>query len=568
MRAQVIPAIAVLLSVGYLLWPTLRGGDLLGRDMVFVPDQPLDLQALGLGGAAARAVPLDAVVSLVQAVLGSWLTARLALVVPLVAVAYGVRRLLPRATLPATVAMMALSIVNPFVIERLAIGQWALLWAYAALPWLVHFIVRARPSLPAALLVVAAASITPTGGLIAFACGLLCALLVSLSARARIGFAVGAAVVQLPWVLAGFVGGAALASDPAGVEVFAAHADAPGGVAISLLGLGGIWNAEVVPPSRSGVLGVLAALLVAGCVVGGATWLRRRLGGPGAASERSYLALAWCSGIGVLLALLPATAPGAALTGWLVESVPGAGLLRDSQKWLLPFVVLAVLSVGAVVSRVTTVPAPTWQRAATVLGALALPMALVPDAHAVLRPTLTPVQYADEWATVAREVGPGDTTVVVPWSAYRGYEWADGRSALDPAPRILSGLVVTNDELVVGEVTVRGESQLSAEVGEALAADDPVRALSALGVDHVLIEKQTPGQAPAEVAGLPVLYDGSQLTLVAVPDPAQREIATTGQIAAVIASHVLVLLMVVLFTISQVIAGISGRRHEICERSR
>lgn len=560
--------LTVALSVGYLLWPVLGRGDLLGRDLVFVPHQPLDLQSLGVGGAAARAVPLDAAVSLVQALLGSWLTARLALLIPLVAVAYGVRRLLPRASLPAVVAMMALSIVNPYVIERLAIGQWALLWGYAALPWLFYFLARAQPSLRAALLVVAAASITPTGGVLASACGLVCVMLVPASRRMRIGFAAGAAVLQLPWVLAGFVGGAALASDPAGVEVFAAHADAPGGVLVGLLGLGGIWNSEVLPPSRGGVLGVLAALVVVACVLGGARWLRRRLGGRGAASGRAYLALAWCAGFGVLLAIAPATAPGAAALRWVIETVPGAGLLRDSQKWLIPFVLLAVLSVGAVISRFTTVPASRWQRAATLAGALALPIALVPDAQVVLRPTLTPVPYADEWAAITRAVGPGDTTVVLPWSAYRGYEWAGGRSALDPAPRILEGLVLTNDELVVGEVTVRGESRLGAEAGAALSSDDPAAALAQLGVDYVLLEKQTPGDAPPGLAELPVVYDGDQLRLVAVPDPTPRAIATTGQVAVVVTAHVLVLLVVLCLAIAQVISLISGRRHEIRERSR
>ena len=53
-------AVAVALLV---TGPALGPGFVLLRDMVFVPRQDLDLDALGLGGALPRAVPVDAVMA-------------------------------------------------------------------------------------------------------------------------------------------------------------------------------------------------------------------------------------------------------------------------------------------------------------------------------------------------------------------------------------------------------------------------------------------------------------------------------------------------------------------------
>jgi hypothetical protein len=159
-----------------LLWPQHAAGFGLGRDMVFTPSQPLTDSSLGLGSGVARAVPLDALVSFASDVVGGTVAGRLALLLPLVAVGWGARRVLGATNLPANLVVAGLAVWNPFVVERLALGQWALLWAYAALPWLViiarHLRARDRIDTTAwvlwstALLMLAAAAITPTGGLI------------------------------------------------------------------------------------------------------------------------------------------------------------------------------------------------------------------------------------------------------------------------------------------------------------------------------------------------------------------------------------------------------------------
>src|SRR5206468_1421995 len=94
---------------------------------------------------------------------------RLANTLPLLGAGLGVAAVLRRQPVAARLAAATAAVWNPYVVERLALGQWALLWSYAALPWLIVTItaVRGRAGLAARAGTLAAASITPTGGVIA-----------------------------------------------------------------------------------------------------------------------------------------------------------------------------------------------------------------------------------------------------------------------------------------------------------------------------------------------------------------------------------------------------------------
>jgi len=87
-----------------LLWPITRAGDLLGHDMVFTPRQPLDLASVGVSSASPRAVPLDALVALAERVVDGALVARLALILPLLAVGVGCAVLVGTRVLAARLA--------------------------------------------------------------------------------------------------------------------------------------------------------------------------------------------------------------------------------------------------------------------------------------------------------------------------------------------------------------------------------------------------------------------------------------------------------------------------------
>lgn len=588
-----------------LLWPQRLAGYGLGHDMVFTPRQPLTDQSLGLGTVAPRAVPLDALVALASRVLDGAVLGRLALLAPLLMAGWGCTRLL-RAGLPpgsragslaGSLAVAGFAVWNPFVVERLALGQWALLWAYGALPWVVRAASRfsaERPSTeppterlptepptapptepppaepppgpsaaepptaqppaagpptaqpapagqtaapapdrrwwlqPTAALVcwLACCAITPTGALI----GAGVAVVVAASRQwQRLAPVLAVAVlVQLPWLAPALTSAAGATSDPAGVAAFAARSERPGGAWASLLGLGGIWSSDVTPASRAGLLGYLSTVVVLAGLLFGLPPLRAGLG------ERLWRRLVLLGLAGLVLAVA-GTLPGlAAALRWAVRELPGAGLLRDGQKWLMPFTLLAVLSAGAAAQRLTDRLAgrlPGWPAA---LAALALPLVLLPDAPATLKAPLTPVRYPAQWQQVADQLrGTSSAVLVLPFGSYRSFDWAPGRTVLDPAPRWLPAETVVDDRLVVSGEVLGGEDPAAARVAALLESRPAPAALASglagQGIGWVVREADTPGPPVPDMSRLQPVLTGGAVELYRVPGQVTAAPAEPGR---------------------------------------
>lgn len=521
---RLLPDVWVVVLVGYLCWPLLtRSGYPLAKDLVFTPRQPLGLDAVGLGDGLPRAVPLDALVGLAGLLMDGATLARLAVAGILLLAGWGASRALADGSVVARTAVATAAVWNPYVIERLALGQWALLAAYAALWWLISALpwaIRdgaARRDVAPALLWVALASITPSGGLLAL---MLVTVMCLISARnhcasrfSRWSLVAGAAVLQLPWILPSFLSGSGLGSDVDGVAAFAMRAEGVGGVLVAALGLGGIWDASSMPPSRGGPAAVLTATLCVTALVVALPRLRRLpVVGP---------SVIICGAAGFVLAVassIPALQP---MVRWLVVEVPGGGLLRDAQKWLLPFVILVVMCVGVAVDRVP------WRRvgvgtvATGALAAACLPLLLVPDAAPTVWRTVAPVTYPSDFEQVRHVLDSDDdrgSVVVLPWRAYRVFDWGRPSAVYDPASRWFDADVVGSETLEVDEVDVDGEDARAKRIGQIVTAPGPLdRArLKAEGVSDVLIYRDDPQASSIDVTGLESRFEGEYLALYGV----------------------------------------------------
>jgi hypothetical protein len=509
-------AIAAAITAAVLA-PLVAPGYVLRYDMVFVPRQSLSWEMVAPADSLPRAVPLDALVSLANLAVPGWLLQRVALAGIIYFAALGMARLVPTGrTLPKVVGAFAYA-WTPYLAERLLLGQWGLLLAYAALPWLVAAVRDVRTGRPGALarlvLAAAPAAVTPTGGVIALA-----TVAVLLPGgfpgwRRATALAVGAvAALCAPWAVAAATSAAGGRSDPEGVAAFAARAENWSGVWGALAGTGGIWNAQAVPASRSSALVPVAtaAMLAVGAV--GFLELRRRW--PGGVARLAPLAA------GSFLLAAAGTAPGAPVLEWLVGSVPGAGLLRDGQKFLIPYAVLLAvgLSVGAEVlaERLGRRFDATTGRVVLVAAAL-LPVAILPDLAFGAAGQLRPVHYPADWDSVSARVAaaPGEV-LSLPFHGYQRFRWNRGQVVRDPAPRYLDAPVLMNDALRVGDVTVDGENPRAARARALIDAGDPV---ARLGVRWVLVRKEPGVDVPAPVlSGLRRAFDGPYLALWENPE--------------------------------------------------
>lgn len=548
-RVQLLAAdLFMVLLAGWLLWPQHAGGYGLAHDMVFTPHQPLNADSLGLGSSSPRAVPLDALVALAEKLIGGMALGRLALLVPLLAAGWGAIRLLAlgRVTsLPAMLLAGGLAVWNPYLVERLALGQWALLWAYGALPWLIRAAHRLRcgqverSNWAALVCALAVCAITPTGAIIGAAVAVGVAFSAALGRTA--GVVLAGVLVQLPWLMPALLSSAAATSDPRAVAAFAARSERPGGTLTSLLGLGGVWSSEVTPASRAGALGYLSTLVVLVAVLIGG-WLL---------APRTLAVRLWVLGAAGLVLAAAASVPGlSALLRWAVRVVPGAGLLRDGQKWLMPFVLLAILGAGTLADRLSGRPASRLPRHIVLSAAtIALPLLLLPDAPATLRVPLTPVHYPADWQQVAaRLAGSHARVLVLPFASYRSFDWAPGRSVIDPAPRLLPAATVVDDRLVVGAVVLSGEDRAAADLGALLAAKPPRDALATElageGIGWVVVEVGTPGPALPDLGALHPVTVGTAVRLYQVPGPIARNPTNAGTGWLVIGVDLLVGLLV------------------------
>ncbi len=540
--SRVLPDGLVVLVTLALTWPMwTEGGHGLARDLVFTPRAPWTLDAIGMGTSLPRAVPLDAVLAALTTVLDGAVVFRVAVAGVLLLAGWGAHRLLatvlPDVSTGARCVAAVAAVWNPYVVERLALGQWALLAGYAALWWLLPAVRRVLAGERSAWFAVVTwawlGSLTPTGGaalVLVTAAG----LLVARSRRAALVLLVTLAA-QVPWVLAGVLGTAPATSDATGVDAFAARAERAGGVWATLLGTGGVWSPFQVPGSLTSWPGHLLTVLVLVVLAAGGLQVARR-----------EPALALAAAVGIVLAGLAHVPGGADALSWSVAHVPGAGLLRDGQKWLLPYVVLVVAAAGCAAARAEAALRRRDADLGRLLpGALVLvPLVLMPDAAAqtweVVRPVTYPTDLAEAVAVLDDSPDTGDA-VTLPWTSYREFAWGNPVSAADPLPRWTRHPVVVSDVLVVDAGWVAGEDPRAHEVGAVVAEPDGplAQSLAKLGVGWVLVYRDQPGATDLDTSGLTPTVEGADVALYRVPGVDEEPAARPGGAAAVAAADVL-----------------------------
>ena len=501
--------------------PALMPGFALSYDLVFTPRQDLLPASIGVGSGLPRAVPQDAIVAIVETLIPGMMVEKLVLLAIPLLVGFGMLRLLNGTA--AGIVAATLAIANPFVAQRLVIGHWGLLLAYALVPWALVVARRLRERGDPwdglrLLLLVAAGSLTPSGSLLIAAVAVPPVLFPGsrYAVRSRLMLAAGVAATWLPWLLPALLHPGVSSPDPQGTGVFALRPDAPGGALVAALTGGGIWNAEAVLPSRATPLAWIFAVVVLALGAWGVGPLSRALG-RGIVGWWGLLAVA-----GLLAAMASAITPGA----WavVVDGVPGGGLARDAQKLLAPWALLFSAAAGAGAGRLLARMRDDYSRAVVLVALAVVPLACQPDLLWGAGGRLQAVAYPSDWAVVRAEVAvserPGDIASF-PWTAFRRFDWNLGRTVLDPAPRWLPRTTVVSDDLAIetadGLVVVAGDDPRSRAITGALASGNAVgRELPPLGVGWALVAKGTPGPIP-ELPGWDLVYDGPDLTLYAAP---------------------------------------------------
>ncbi|MCU0278374.1 MAG: hypothetical protein MUE31_05730 [Candidatus Nanopelagicales bacterium] len=520
LKRHAVPLWVVGLSL-LVLAPLLTPGYVLHLDMVFVPQQTLLPWNLGIGGGLPRSVPQDAVVSLVAGPVPGQFLQKAVLVGIFVGAGLGIARLAGDGR-AGQIVSVSLYLWSAYMAARLLMGHWGLLWSFALLPWVVLASRRAREGGQWAWLVVlcAVGALVPTGGLILAVTGV--GLAIGFGSRLapwqRWLVAGLVLFVNAPWWLPALRSPVSEVSDPLGLTVFGARADGPGGVLLSVLAGGGVWNSQATLGSRTTWFAALSALTVLTlAVLGWRGWHRTRRA---EALWLSALGLA-----GVVWAWLSGVADDQGWARELVSSLPGGGLLRDGQKWTMVWVLVLALCAPRGLERLVTGRdrAVRWSLAA---GLALLPLATMPDLAAGGFGALRTSSYPQDWEEVRQRIrGREGDVLSLPWAPFRRYRWNHDDVVLDPMPRYLTNTVIWNDQLPVtvsGElVEVGGDDPRAAVVTRTIDAGRPLGpVLAQLGIGWVVVQTDQPaaGRAP-DLAGMTQVWTGSDLQLWRVDAP-------------------------------------------------
>jgi hypothetical protein len=512
--------------------------------MVFVPREPFAAALPGL--APPRAIPSDLVVATASRILPADVVQKLILLTIFVLACAGAAALLDREPLLPRLAAGVFYAWNPYVGERLIIGQWALLLGYAGLPWVLRAVLapgldsrRGVARLGLTLLPAVA------GGFAALAVTALVAIPAALLSRSprRAGVVLTAlAVGSLPWLIPSLLHPVYV--DPASVAAFASRADTPFGTLGSLLMLGGNWNAQTVPKAYGGPW---SALWLAAVLVALTAYLLAAYS-PTAGSSRSHRwpGLGLAAAVGLIIAALGVTAPGRDLLRSMIAAWPGFAVLRDAQQFAAPLALAEATGFGlAVAAAMSSGPfgkkwaernRPVRSDAAgavlavradapgTVLAVLALlaPVLLLPGLAWGAAGRLRPAAYPAAWLAAARSLDADPargSVLLLPWATYRTPPWNHGEVVLDPWTRLISRPLIWNDGTQVGDVALAPDDPRARRLGHAIAAGGPLTGtLRAAGVRFVLDDADGPDPGiAARLPGSAVIIRQPGLTVYQLP---------------------------------------------------
>ncbi|MDX1619622.1 MAG: hypothetical protein R3320_01435 [Nitriliruptorales bacterium] len=447
-----------------VLMPWWRPGALLVRDLVAVPDPAWSPALLEASGRLPRDIPGEMLAAAAGQVVPGDLFVRAAILAALVYLAAGVGRLV-RATPPLAAAVGGfVAVWNPYVLGRLHQGQWLVLVALGAVPWIVVHL-RADDRWRLARTVVVAS----LSGFLTFVVAIPTLLIVGTVARRFRAVGVGTAVaivMALPWLLIAD----GLGSDPDGFRAFAPNADLAGGVVPSLLTGGGYFNAAVASPWRERwLVAAVALFLLALAVVGLGMWIRAARGRD--RHIRSGFVLAGLSAL--LVAMVAASGAGQEWLGEASEALPGLSVLRDSHRLLAPWVIaLAVgtaMFAGSGGVRSQTVPG---------VAAVVVVAAIVALPDPIIGPRLPePSTLPPAWQEAADLVNghqAGGAVLVAPFGQTQRYDFTDHRAVAVPLRRLMRPPVLVDSRLAVGDLVV-----------DERVADEPFRRLASRPVSNL-----------------------------------------------------------------------------------
>lgn len=500
------------LAVGVSL-PLFAGGALWLLDWVTGLRTPLvPIGAFGLSGGLVSGIPFAIFTNwlvLALGTAGTWIP----LIVFFPLAAWGMARLVGGSRW-CRLGAATLYCVNPFVFQRIYVGDLALLLGYALLPFAFISALRfvksgawwmATPALWWAVLTALSPHFAWIYGVVLVVVWLTHSP-IQLAAIRRLAsvvttFALFSTYFLLPYTATQLPIATRTSSD---LALYRTVGDPHLGLFANVLGLYGFWRLGPGPQLPKDVVSgwpflLLALLVVAG--VGVTSRLRAHNNsapteGEETPTRRTPAALLLIGVIGYFLALGD-QGPTGPLFRWAYFHVPFFAVMREPQKFLMLTVMAYSVFFGWGVERLVG-PIRRFRLDARTAGAatlaVLLPLAYTPTIFDGLSGQITPSYLPPSWQAADRLMGDGAGQVLfLPWHLYSAFPFTDGRVIASPAPTSFRRSVISGDNVQAGGVETASTSPRSAYLTSLFAQGPNIydfgSLIAPLGVEYVILAK-------------------------------------------------------------------------------
>lgn len=497
LRPHPVPA-ALGLLLGLAVCLPWVGGRVFALDWVIGPHGPLlSRAAYGLDGGLTSSLPFLTGAALLERALGSaatWLPYLLFFPLATMSLSALARHL--RTSLGAQLLGALLFAVNPWVLDRVAVGHLALLLGYALLPLLVLLLLRHqggrwRSAVGVGLLLAVLIGLSPhylwIGSVLVVFLGLVRPGRWRATVWSVGAYGVAAACSAYLLVEPLVATRQRTAPGTADLAAYRTWGDNSWRALGNVVGLQGFWRPIPQEPSHAvpaWPLLAVAVLLLA--LVGLASHWRA----PGSRGQVSR-ALALAGGASLVLAL-GARGPLGGLYRALYDTVPLFRVMREPQKWAallaLSYSVGLALGVDALLAGTVGRRARAGAAAVVTVLILGFTPTLFWGVAGSMRTSTLPPSYARADAAMGDR---SDGVLVLPWHLYLSFPYTQNRVVANPAPYFLRRDVLSGDVAELPGVPEQATTARSQHVS-ALIADGPVlhdagARIAQLGVRYVAL---------------------------------------------------------------------------------
>ncbi|MGC9156513.1 MAG: hypothetical protein ACP5HZ_12850, partial [Ferrimicrobium sp.] len=474
-------------------------------DWVPAPHGPiLPSQMFGLSGGLIAALPSGLLDAMLSHLVGPWAT-EIEVVAFFVIASVGIGRLVETIGVVGQKRWIKIVIaqlffcVNPFVFDRLYVGQIGILLGYALVPFGIKALIDARDGgwgswLKVGLWWVVLISCAPH---FVWIFALPVAVMGLMNLRHRrvvlgIGLSALVAFLATSYVLvAGGVGGVGLQIGLRNLEAFRTMGDQHLGLIVNVLGLYGFWRlgptlAKQVITGWPILLLVLLVIIAYGYV--------HRWRSATRSSDRQVVVLLVAIGVGGAILAMGSQGPFGWLFTWMYLHVPYFNIMREPEKFSMLLALSYAVGLGWGVEALYASAQGKAAKIGVLVVTLVVVLAYEPLLFFGLGGQIKTSHYPSSWYAANRLMGTGEGRVLaLPWHQYLSYPFTQNRVIANLSPGFFSRPVISGDNVQLPNIPTSATSRESRFIQYAI--DNGSRThyfgslLTPLGVKYVVLEK-------------------------------------------------------------------------------